>query len=356
MSKVTRWAKRVRHSTSETIGDLKCFATGYRQYKKSGVTPPGAYSSMRRLYRKTNGRFNDAMGSICKAIHRKQPCNLQQSVFKNVSKQEVRNAADDIQKNGYHVFDRKLAPETCQKLLEFSLTHAATPVTSNTTDGEVEKTIFDRANPQSIRHQFQADDLFQNETVQELATDPYLFSIAQEYLGFNPVFDVLAMWWSAPTRDAQLQSRAAQLYHFDMDRLKFVKFFVYLTDVETDNGPHCYIRGSHKRKPAELLKDARLSDEEILRHYPESNLVELTGKTGTILAVDTRGLHKGKPLEARDRLIFQVQFADSLFGQNYPLIHIPTNLSNHLADRISNNQRCYSNFTKPELNQLESTS
>ena len=106
------------------------------------------------------------------------------------------------------------------------------------------ESIFDRTNPQSIRHQFHADKLFQNETVHRVATDPYFFSIAQEYLGFNPVFDVLAMWWSAPMSDPQLQSRAARLYHFDMDRLKFVKFFVYLTDVDTHTGPHCYVRGS----------------------------------------------------------------------------------------------------------------
>ena len=179
--------------------------------------------------------------------------------------------------------------------------------------------LFTRNNPQSIRHQFQAPDLFQNETVQKVATDPYFFSIAQEYLGFNPVFDVLAMWWSSPTKDKHLQARAAQLYHFDMDRLKFVKFFVYLTDVNTTNGPHCFVRGSHVRKPLQLLKDDRLSDDEILAHYSQDDLFELTGKAGTLIAVDTRGLHKGKPLEQGDRLIFQVQFADSTFWSELSL-------------------------------------
>ena len=155
----------------------------------------------------------------------------------------------------------------------------------------------------------------------------------------------MSMWWSAPTCDEQLQSRAAQLYHFDMDRLKFVKFFVYLSDVDSDRGPHCYVRGSHLRKPAELLKDDRLSDDEILKHYPASELIELTGKAGTMLAVDTRGLHKGKPLETGDRLIFQVQFADSLFGQNYPQIHVPRDISRRWANRIAENRRCYANFT-----------
>lgn len=343
MSKVTRWAKRVRHSTSETIGDLRSFASGYRAFKKSGVTPEEAYSSMRRLYRKTNGRFNDAMGSLCKALHRKQPTDLVASRFDSVTKAEIKQAGTAIRRDGFYVFQRKLDSATCQKLMEFSLSHPAKAVAHNSKSGG-EKSVFDRENPQSIRHQFSADDLFQNETIQELATDPYFFSIAQEYLGFNPVFDVLAMWWSAPTKDEQLQSRAAQLYHFDMDRLKFIKFFIYLTDVGPDNGPHCYIRGSHKRKPSELLKDARLSDEEVLQHYSPDDFFELTGSSGTILAVDTRGLHKGKPLVAGDRLIFQVQFADSLFGQNYPLIHLPSNINQTMAKRLAQNKRCFANF------------
>ncbi len=343
MSKVTRWAKRVGHSTTETLGDLRCFASGYREFKKSGMTPQGAYSSMRRLYRKTNGRFNDAMGSLCKALHRKRSSDLSQSIFENVSRDEVRRVASSIRRDGFHVFDRKLPTRACQKLLDFSLTHPAMPVTLESSS-TTEKTIFDRSNPQSIRHQFLADELFQNETVQQVATDPYFFSIAQDYLGFNPVFDILAMWWSAPTCNQELQSRAAQLYHFDMDRLKFVKFFVYLTDVDTHTGPHCYVRGSHKRKPAALLRDDRLSDEEVRAHYLADDLVELTGQAGTMLAVDTRGFHKGKPLERRDRLIFQVQFADSLFGQNYPLIHVPTDIATPMAERILSNRRCYANL------------
>ena len=343
MSKVTRWAKRVQHSTLETIGELRSFASGYREFKKSGRTPDQAYASMRRLYSKTNGRFNDAMGGLCKVLHRKRPSDLTESRFEKADLAEVKQVAASIRKNGFHVFDRTLDPETCQKLIHFSLTHPAKAVAHNG-DSVPEHSVFNRGNPQSIRHQFAADELFQDETIQELATDPFFFSIAQEYLGFNPVFDVLAMWWSAPTKNEQLQSRAAQLYHFDMDRLKFVKFFVYLTDVGPDNGPHCYVRGSHKRKPAALLKDGRLSDKEILDYYPAEDVFELTGKSGTILAVDTRGLHKGKPLVADDRLIFQVQFADSLFGQNYPLIHAPTDLGHHLADRINSNRHCYSNL------------
>ena len=195
MSKVTRWANRLRHSTTETLGDLRCFASGYRHFKKRGATPAEAYTSMRRLFRKTNGRFNDAMGSLCKAIHPKRRANLAESLFENPTLGEIRHAAGEIRRNGFFAFDRKLPADLCHKLLNFSLTHPAVPKTVDASDSETDKSIFNRAAPQSVRHQFEADDLFLNETVQQIATDPFFFSIAEDYLGFNPVFDVLTMWW-----------------------------------------------------------------------------------------------------------------------------------------------------------------
>ena len=46
-----------------------------------------------------------------------------------------------------------------------------------------------------------------------------------------------------------------QLYHFDLDEIKMVKI-LYLSDVEINDGPHCYIKGSHKlfSKPYSLMK------------------------------------------------------------------------------------------------------
>jgi ectoine hydroxylase-related dioxygenase (phytanoyl-CoA dioxygenase family) len=126
------------------------------------------------------------------------------------------------------------------------------------------------------------------------------------------------MWWSlAVPSSVQERSSAAQLYHFDLDRLSFLKFFIYLSDVDVTNGPHCYIAGSHRGfKSVELLRDGRFSDDEIKRHYPNEE-VRITGKRGTIFVADTKGFHRGLPLESGERLIFQIEFCNSLFGAPY---------------------------------------
>jgi ectoine hydroxylase-related dioxygenase (phytanoyl-CoA dioxygenase family) len=114
---------------------------------------------------------------------------------------------------------------------------------------------------------------------------------------------------------------AAQFFHFDMDRPKWLKFFIYLTDVGTENGPHTFVSGSQRTGgiPRELLRKgySRMSDEEVLAFYPPQDVVEFAAPRGTIIAEDTRGLHKGKHVHSGDRLVLQLQFSNSMFGGSY---------------------------------------
>lgn len=344
MSKLGRWTKRMSHSTREVVRDLTTVMSGYREYKRTGWTSDVAYASMRRLYRTTNGRFNDAVGGMCKILHPKQTVDLSNSLFEQVTPNKLKQIARQMKEDGFYRFEQRLPATLCDDLLKFSLSTPGLAVSAGSKPHP--PSLFNRANPCTVRHEIASKDLFANELVQQLATDPLLFGISQEYLGFNPVLDVLSMWWSAPG-DSALQSRAAQLFHYDMDRFRFIKFFVYLNDVDLKNGPHCYVRGSHIRKPAKLLRDERITDEEMAAFYSPEDLVELIGPAGTMLAVDTRGFHKGKPLVERDRLILQIQFSDSLFGQNYAAVPVPANISPVTLERIQKNERCYSNLKFP---------
>ena len=110
---------------------------------------------------------------------------------------------------------------------------------------------------------------------------------------------------------------AAQRFHADLDRLRFVKFFAYLTDVGPDQGPHVYVRGSHRRRPTALRADRRFRDDEVRARFPERDLVSIEGPAGTVFAADTSGLHKGLPLADGHRLVVQVEFASGLLGAPY---------------------------------------
>src|SRR6185437_17098348 len=85
---------------------------------------------------------------------------------------------------------------------------------------------------------------------------------------------------------------------------------------------HSFVRGSHRTGgiPSALLSKgyARLTDEDVARHYARTDVMEFLAPRGTVLAEDTRGLHKGLPVRRGDRLMLQLQFSNSLFGGYYP--------------------------------------
>ena len=183
----------------------------------------------------------------------------------------------------------------------------------NTSLIQKKKSSFDASNPISLRFQFRNEQLINDPLIQEIAFDPSLVRIATKFLGTKPILDIISMWWSLPF-SSDAADKAAQKYHFDMDRFKFMKFFFYLNDVGPDNGPHCYVKGSTSHIPKPILADRRIEDEEIAENYKAIDIKELMGSAGTIMAVDTRGFHKGKTLSTGKRLLLQLQFSNSVFG------------------------------------------
>ena len=71
---------------------------------------------------------------------------------------------------------------------------------------------------------------------------PGILRLVSGYLGCKPTISSLGVRWSLP---AAARPEATQLFHRDPDDWRFLKLFVYLTDVGPEAGPHVYVRGSH---------------------------------------------------------------------------------------------------------------
>jgi len=144
--------------------------------------------------------------------------------------------------------------------------------------------------------------------------------IIGRYLGCEPVFDLAAAWWTYPYGSAD--SKSAQLYHFDLDRIKWLKVFVYMTDVSLKNGPHAFIKGSHLNSGAFATHDGRYSDEEIFKLYSKSDEIIYEAPAGTVILEDTLGFHKGLPAIEGHRFIFEYEYSINRFGYPYPVYQI----------------------------------
>jgi hypothetical protein len=323
------------------IDFLRKYWTSYKLHKglelfeKTGNTSTAAYHAMRQMFVLTRGRSNDQISKKISEKVGKYDDIVSEGVLGKLSDKELDTMVSEIKKNGFYIFDKILPEEVVNEIYNYALSEPVNYLDVEVGKDAATKVLFDPGKPISPRYMFSGSSMVKSEAMQNLIFDQSLLAFAQKYLDVKPILDLLAFWWSAPF-NGEGKSAAAQMYHFDMDRIKFLKFFFYLTDVNTDTGPHCYVKASHTILPESLSRDGRFTDEEIEMNYGKDSLIEICGKKGTIIAVDTRGFHKGKDLMKDSRLLFQIEFANSMFGETYPPITI-----NYANDDLKNKALYY---------------
>lgn len=294
----------------------------FKEFLSTKKTSNSGYAAMRQMFVLTHGKSNDELSdSISKNEGKYQ--NLDFNGVLGFADIEALSASiEAMRRDGYFIFEKKLSEDIVEEITRIALQTRCSFLDVETNKyNTTDLTKFDEKKPVSPRYDIPIVDIINNEVIQNLIFDSSLLTFAQEYLGVRPILDLIAFWWSAPF-NGKGASAAAQMYHFDLDRIKFMKFFFYLTDVDTETGPHCYVKGSHQTLPNAINRDGRFTDQEITTIYGSDKMLELCGKKGTIMAVDTRGFHKGKELLRDKRLLFQIEFANSMFGQSYPPIKI----------------------------------
>lgn len=325
-------------------------ALGVIQYWSQGRTPPAAYHSLIQLFCSNGGKSNDWLARCISLAHPPYRLEHQSGVLGNLDDQTLDRVVERLNEQGYYVFEQRLSDELSERLLNFALSQRCTVRTKDghRLDGSPKHVDrYNRENPEGVRYDFSAQDVIDNPDVQQLMADSSIIAVAQQYLRCKPIIDVMSMWWHTAYSKVP-DKEAAQWWHFDMDRIKWLKFFIYLTDVGPDNGPHSFVAGSHRTggisASLRLKGYTRLTDEEVEACYPKERFIEFTAPRGTIIAEDTRGLHKGKLVCQGDRLLLQLQFSNSLFGGFYPPSRCSRVLDRNLESMSARYRRLYSNY------------
>ena len=138
----------------------------------------------------------------------------------------------------------------------------------------------------------------------ELLNAPAIMQLCTQFLGCKPTVSSLGVRWSFPGAG---RTARTQEFHRDLDDWRFLKLFVYLTDVDHGSGPHTYVRGSHKT--AFSLKAKAYSRSELDRRFGPDSFLSIVGPRGTTFIADTLGVHRGDAPAARPRLVLQAQYS-----------------------------------------------
>lgn len=229
---------------------------------------------------------------------------------------------EDLKLNGFHVIENFVPPEICKKVVSYAENVKSYPRLRDSHVSSSEQSLCKFEEPYlSARYDFSPNPklIFQNQDLQALMSNSFLLSIAENYLGTRPFLDPVELWWFVPFADRD--DGWAEEYHFDMDSPKWLKFFFNFEDIEIENGPHCFIEGTHADFgiPDALRKKgySRISDEEVFSHVDRSLERVFTVKAGSLLIEDSRGLHKGLIPKSGRRLLFAYQLSNAVLIEEH---------------------------------------
>ncbi|WP_083897168.1 hypothetical protein [Azospirillum sp. B506] len=141
-----------------------------------------------------------------------------------------------------------------------------------------------------------------------LFNNPQVLEAAELYLGCKPILDNIGCWWSwggesFGGRDA---AKGTQRHHRDLDSLRGFKIFFYLTDVDGEDGPHIFVKGSHRSR--RLSTGRALTDAQVEAAFGSADTVTMTGPAGSRFLGDTYGIHKGALPRRGRRLLLSGQY------------------------------------------------
>jgi hypothetical protein len=149
----------------------------------------------------------------------------------------------------------------------------------------------------------------------KLAIHPFFLDIANGYLGLRSCLRAINVWINRPTSSPAKES---QLWHRDADDRLILKVFIYLADVDFDNGPFWFIPGTHgiRSWTAAVGEPARRDDEEMRASIADSRWRAYTGPARTTIFADTTGFHKGGKCEKHSRVLLTFQYVSA--ASSYP--------------------------------------
>ena len=100
-------------------------------------------------------------------------------------------------------------------------------------------------------------------------------------------------------------------FHRDFDGLRFLKYFILLTDTNDEKAPHYLIKNSASKAHINFWGDKRFNKNQILKHFKDSSIKKFEGPKGLNFLEDTSNYHSGSIPKDATRILITILFIDS---------------------------------------------
>ena len=307
-------------SNNFTLSDLSKMIAGKIIYNRTGITPDGFQQLLIKAYCRSNGLFQDIFHEFMYKDYQAKidSSNVKSEIFGEVTIIELEEIIDKIKNEGYVILPKKVSQEKVNRIKKW-----AKSIKYDVVDYDDKRHLIDNldfSNPGCVTANALEEDLEKNNDILSLIYDPVIIAIISKYLGMEKLSLIhLCMWWTFKSEKDFASSEAAQLYHYDLDHIKWLKVFFYLTDVGEEQGPHVYIPSSHiaGNKNYKLLEKnyGRVKDSE-MDAIQNVKPKKVLGSAGSIIIGDTKCYHKGTPVVSGARLVLQPTFGPSNLLKN----------------------------------------
>jgi ectoine hydroxylase-related dioxygenase (phytanoyl-CoA dioxygenase family) len=253
--------------------------------------------------------------------------NSKESILK-LDSSEISEAKSELVSNGFWIAPKLIDEEHLNKYQKSAESEVRNLLSSNSPSSSSVEDLHKTGILSNKEMVVLGNDFVLNqELVYQMATCQNILEIVGEYLGVRPILNYPDSWFSFPV--PQISKMSAQNWHCDCDRIKWIKVFVYITDVSENNGPHGFVSTSHKNWKLKT-ENSRFRDDQIRQKFHKDQIKSFTAKRGTVIFEDTRGLHKGNPLNSGHRLILQLEFSTDSFGEIHPVFKVPQSFSHYI--------------------------
>ncbi len=156
------------------------------------------------------------------------------------------------------------------------------------------------------------------EAVVDVFLNPRILNMINTHFGMYCRLNYIDLWHNLPISDDE-SSISSERWHRDHEDLRLIKLFLYISGVCLEDGPFCYLRGTHRTgeygsvlpsNPG-MSADQYSSETEIWRQIPLDRQVMGTGKPGTICLCDATGFHRGGRSRLNPRTVLVASYGSN---------------------------------------------